>query len=228
MPNHRLLVIDPSTQTLKLLRNALEERGFKVHIATDIHQAFGMIREAAPAIILTNTRLPELMPFEIFYQLLEASGPNVPIIALSNSDTDEERAKAKEAGFAGFVPKPIHLRGLVARIKSALNGRRQPDRSEERHEMGIDIIIHILDDRGRIVDTEKTVTENLSRRGARLLTLTSLDVGDTITVATVDNTFHSRAIVRGAYLGPDRIRRINIEFMDEKWQDEWLVNSNLE
>src|SRR5262245_29956716 len=145
MPNHRLLVIDPSAQTLKLLRNALEARGYKVHTAPDIHQAFGMIREAAPTLILTNTRLPELMPFEIFFQLLEASGSQVPIIALSNSDTDQERSTAKEAGFAGFVPKPIHLRGLLATIKSALNGRRQPERSEDRREMGIDMVIHILD-----------------------------------------------------------------------------------
>jgi DNA-binding response OmpR family regulator len=228
MPIRRLLVIDSSIQTLKLLKNSLEAKGYAVSTATDIHSAFVLIRESKPAIILANTRQPELMPFEIFYQLLEAAGDRVSILALSNTDTDEERQIAREAGFTGFIPKPIQLRSLLASIKATLDGRKRPDRSEERYSMGVDLLIHVLDDRGRIVDTERTVSENLSRRGACLLTLTSLDVGDTITVSTLDNSFHSRAIVRGTYLGSDRIRRINIEFIDEKWHDELLVNFDLE
>ncbi|MEW6734919.1 MAG: response regulator [Acidobacteriota bacterium] len=226
MPAHHLLLIDTSAQTLKLLKHALEAKNYTVSIASDIHKAFELIRKHPLSLIITNTRLPELMPFEIFYQLLEAAGTQLPIIALSDSDTDQERAIAKEAGFAGFVTKPIQIRGLLAAIKSALQGRRAPERGETRREIGIDVLIHILDHRGRIIDTERTITENLSRRGACLLTLNSLDVGDTISVVTIDNAFQSRAIVRGTYLGPDRIRRINIEFIDEKWQDEWLINND--
>src|SRR5688572_3869366 len=125
MPIHQLLVIDSSLQTLKLLNNALETRGYKISAAEDIHKAFGLIREAPPALIIANTRLPELRPFEIYYQLLEASGGDIPILALSNSDTDEERSVVKEAGFAGFIHKPIQLRSLLAAIKTALDGRRR-------------------------------------------------------------------------------------------------------
>lgn len=224
MPAHQILIIDPSVQALKLLKTALEAKDYNVATARDIHKAFELIKAAPPALIIANTRLPELMPFEIYYQLLEAASSEIPIIALSNYDTDQDRAAAKEAGFVAFVSKPIQLRSLLAAIRGCLQGRKRAERSEPRHKIGVDVTIHILDERGRIVETENTVTENLSRRGACLLTLNAIDIGDTISVATLDNSFQSRAIVRGSYLGSDRIRRINIEFIDEKWQDEWLVN----
>src|ERR1051326_6301008 len=77
MPAHQLLIIDPSVQTLTLLKNSLEAKAYKVATARDIHKAFEQIRKAPPSVIIANTHLPELMPFEIYFQLLEAAGKDV-------------------------------------------------------------------------------------------------------------------------------------------------------
>lgn len=217
MPPHQLLIVDTSAQTLTLLKNGLEAKNFNVVTAHDIHKAFEHIRRQTPDLIIANTRLPEIDPFESYYQLLEVAGSDTKIIALSNCDTDQDRATAKETGFAAFLAKPLHLRTVIATIRQTLEGRRNAERTETRQIVSIEMIIQILDDRGRIIDTERTISENISRRGACLLTLNGIETGDIIAIATNDNSFQSRAVVRGTFIGSDRIRRINIEFIDEKW-----------
>jgi DNA-binding response OmpR family regulator len=222
MPAHNLLIIDPSVQTLNLLKNALQNKGYTVSTARDFHKAGELIKETLPSLVIVNTRLADILLLEIHSQLLALAGEEIATIALSNFDTDQDRANAKEAGFSAFLAKPIQLRSLLSTIKNQLQGRKSGERSEPRRQASIELIIHILDDRGRIIDTEQTLSENISRRGACILTLNSIEIGDAITVATLDNAFHSRAIVRGCFLGADRIRRINIEFIDEKWLDDGI------
>jgi tetratricopeptide (TPR) repeat protein len=61
---------------------------------------------------------------------------------------------------------------------------------------------------------ERTVTDNISRGGARVLTgMTDLKPGDTLGLKEVGGDFETEAVVRNTLVGPDRIPRLGIEFL---------------
>jgi PilZ domain len=61
---------------------------------------------------------------------------------------------------------------------------------------------------------EQTVTENLSRGGARVFTTLPVVRGETITVSDLDGRVACEAVVRNVYVGPDRVTRLNLAFPD--------------
>jgi hypothetical protein len=61
---------------------------------------------------------------------------------------------------------------------------------------------------------EQTVTENVSRGGARVFTTLSVGEGETITVTDLADKVAVEALVRHVYAGPDRVTRLNLQFLD--------------
>jgi hypothetical protein len=61
---------------------------------------------------------------------------------------------------------------------------------------------------------ERTVTENVSRGGARVFTTLPVSDGETVTVADLEDRVAVEALVRHVYTGPDRVTRLNLEFPD--------------
>jgi hypothetical protein len=60
---------------------------------------------------------------------------------------------------------------------------------------------------------EITIIEDMAEGGARVLTTFSLDPGDEVTLDIESGALATRATVRGAYVGPDGIKRLNLEFL---------------
>jgi hypothetical protein len=61
---------------------------------------------------------------------------------------------------------------------------------------------------------ERTIAENISRGGARVLTSMPVVKGELLMVEELDGNFRSRAEVRNIYIGPDSIPRLNLMFLD--------------
>ncbi len=77
---------------------------------------------------------------------------------------------------------------------------------------------------GTVLQQERTVAENIGRGGARVFTtMTSLAPGDIVYLEHLDGPFKTRAEVRGSYVGKDRIRRLNLRFLDSPAPD-YLVH----
>jgi serine/threonine protein kinase len=77
---------------------------------------------------------------------------------------------------------------------------------------------------GTVLFQERTVAENIGRGGARILTtMTSLAPGDIVFLENLDGPFKTRAEVRGSYIGKDRVRRLNVRFLDN-FAPDYLVH----
>ena len=94
----------------------------------------------------------------------------------------------------------------------------QNRRNDSRLEIPVELTLQVLNDFGNVVATETTVTENISKGGARLMTSQEVRSGDIVHVKAVREDFESRAVVKNAYMSNDRVRRINIQFMDAEWK----------
>jgi hypothetical protein len=67
---------------------------------------------------------------------------------------------------------------------------------------------------GATPDKELTVAEDLSAGGARVPTALPIAKGEVVLVEEVGGDFMSRAEVRNTFLGPDKIARLNLKFLD--------------
>jgi hypothetical protein len=89
---------------------------------------------------------------------------------------------------------------------------------ERRKWRRVDIFVNLrltrLMPQGPGPQEERTIAENISRGGARVLTSMAVAKGELLMVEEIEGAFRSRAEVRNLYIGPDSIPRLNLMFLD--------------
>ena len=128
------------------------------------------------------------------------------------------------------VPADAAPTGRVAAVVSpgAPGATPTPTPSERRRVTRLDIFVNFIIRRvgtaGTVLQEERTIAENVGRGGARVMTsMTALAPGDIVHLEEVGGPFKTRAEVRGSYVGKDRIRRLNLRFLDSPAPD-YLVH----
>jgi hypothetical protein len=90
-------------------------------------------------------------------------------------------------------------------------------RAHTRHFIPIDLLLETIDEKGDTADSEPTVTENISRKGATLFTSLHLPVGRFIRLTSGQYGLTVFAVIRSLSTGADGIPRIHVEFIDQEW-----------
>ncbi len=76
-----------------------------------------------PDIIFLDLNLPRKTGFDIIQEIrADEQLKNVPVVAVSAMDPYSAIRKCKEAGFNGFIPKPLHRERLAEQIRRILRG----------------------------------------------------------------------------------------------------------
>jgi hypothetical protein len=86
-----------------------------------------------------------------------------------------------------------------------------------RHSIAADVLLEILDENGTVAQSENTVTENISPRGATLFTSLPIAEGRFVRLNSRQYNVTVFAAVRSSSTGSDGIRRIHVEFIDREW-----------
>ena len=110
--------------------------------------------------------------------------------------------------------------GLWSLTERKLPGQHVPTegpRPDTRHNIPVEVIVEALDESGRVSETETTVTENISRRGAAVFTSLSLTQGRYVRMTSVQYQISVIAAVRARRMGENGIPRLHLEFVDKQW-----------
>ncbi len=92
-----------------------------------------------------------------------------------------------------------------------------PARARERRGCSrLDIFVNVRLTRldGPSSRQERTIAENIGRRGARVMSSLPVETGEVLLFTEIDGGFESRVEIRGHYVGPDNIPRLNLHFLD--------------
>jgi hypothetical protein len=89
-------------------------------------------------------------------------------------------------------------------------------RKESRQMIPVDVLIDVFEG-DKLVNTEHTVTENISRKGAAIFT--AMDIGPGAFVKMTSDTYNANvlAVVRRRRLGTDGMTRLHLEFLGSEW-----------
>ena len=123
----RVLVVDDDPDSREVVREVLEQAGATVVVAGSTHEALRAIAERPPDVLLSDLGMPEEDGYQLMRRvraLAPGSGGTVPAAALTAYTQAEDRRAAEDAGFEGYLSKPIdpaELTAAVARLAGRLH-----------------------------------------------------------------------------------------------------------
>lgn len=120
MRANRILVVEDNPKNLKLVRDVLTYSGFEVIEATCGEDGVRMAQEERPDLILMDLQLPGIDGMEALRQIREVKERHVPVVAVTASAMTDDRERAFESGFDGYVEKPISVRALPQQVRDFL------------------------------------------------------------------------------------------------------------
>lgn len=114
-----VLVVEDDDAIVALLEYNLEQGGYRVRSTDNGEEAFIMIDENKPDIILLDWMLPGMTGIQICSRLRrEEETKNIPIIMISARGEEGDRVEGLEGGVDDYLVKPFSPRELMARINA--------------------------------------------------------------------------------------------------------------
>ncbi|HEX8834115.1 MAG TPA: PAS domain-containing protein [Abditibacteriaceae bacterium] len=126
--NMHVLVVDDEPDARELVRVVLEKCGARVTTASSAEEAFQLVRQEHPDVLVSDIGMPEEDGYSLMRRvraLPPEAGGNIRSVALTALARSEDRQRALLAGFQMHLPKPVEPAELVAVVASVagLTGR---------------------------------------------------------------------------------------------------------
>jgi two-component system phosphate regulon response regulator PhoB len=121
MPERTVLVVDDEFAIRDMLTMALEIADFRCLEAENIQQAFTLVVDERPDIILLDWMLPGGSGLELLRRLKrDETTREVPVIMLTAKTAEDNVIQGLDVGADDYITKPFAPRELIARIKALL------------------------------------------------------------------------------------------------------------
>jgi signal transduction histidine kinase/ActR/RegA family two-component response regulator len=105
-PDAKILVVDDIPTNLLLATTFLKRKGLAFETASNGQEALDMIRTNQYDLVLMDLRMPVMSGFEVA-RTIRSEGSDVPLVALTASALEDEKARAKAHGFSDYLIKPF-------------------------------------------------------------------------------------------------------------------------
>jgi CheY-like chemotaxis protein len=116
----RILIVEDSPDNMKLFRTILSLKGHEVVGLTGGEGLLRAIEEHAPELVLMDIQLPGRDGFALLQEIRASSSAGVRVIALTAHAMTGDRERALDAGFDGYITKPIDIRAFPEEVRRAL------------------------------------------------------------------------------------------------------------
>ena len=115
----RILVVEDNTKNMKLVRDVLSFAGYDVVEATTGEDGVRLALELSPDLVLMDLQLPGIDGTEALRRIRQVE-KTVPVVAVTAFAMNADRERAFDAGFDGYVEKPISVRALPQQVSDFL------------------------------------------------------------------------------------------------------------
>ncbi len=123
MAGEHVLVVEDNEKSMKLFRDVLQATGYSTLEARTGEDAVALARLQAPAIVLMDIQLPGIDGVEALARLrADERTASIPVLALTAQAMQGDRERFLEAGFAGYLAKPVDLVELLRTVEEHCAG----------------------------------------------------------------------------------------------------------
>jgi two-component system cell cycle response regulator DivK len=120
----RILVVEDSPDNMKLFRTVLTLKGHEVTGLPGGEGLLETIERTAPELVLMDIQLPGQDGCALLREIRQSPFSALRVVALTAHAMTGDRERALEAGFDGYITKPIDIRNFPTQVSRALTGER--------------------------------------------------------------------------------------------------------
>ena len=120
-----ILIVEDNEKNMKLVRDVLQVKGYATVEAGTAEDGIRLALERNPELILMDIQLPGMNGIEALGVLrANPATATIPVIAVTASVMQQDRKQITEAGFDGYVGKPINLKEFLDAVRVMLERKR--------------------------------------------------------------------------------------------------------
>jgi DNA-binding NtrC family response regulator len=118
MEDFKVLLVDDEEDFLLSLSERLRLRDVAPDTASSGQAALDRIREAEPAVIVLDLKMPGMHGLEVLKRVKRAH-PHIEIVILTGHGSDADRAEAERLGAFAYLQKPVSMDVLMGTLRKA-------------------------------------------------------------------------------------------------------------
>jgi len=115
----KVLVVDDDPVVGKSFNRVLTAKGYAVITAMDGEEALNKLRAEKYDAVFTDIKMPGMSGLEVA-ERVKASQPWLPVVIITGYGTEANEARARAAGVAGFLHKPLSPEMIEASADKAM------------------------------------------------------------------------------------------------------------
>lgn len=120
-----VLIVDDEPDNLGVPAELLSFFGATVHLAENGEEALQVLDKVEPTFILLDLSMPVMDGWQVIEKIRKnPQREKMTVIALTAHAMAGDRERVMEAGFNGYITKPIMIDSFVDEIKTHLNGAK--------------------------------------------------------------------------------------------------------
>ena len=121
-----ILIVEDNDKNLKLVRDVLQVKGYTTLEAGTAEEGIKLASEHKPDLILMDIQLPGMNGIDALGVLrADATTAAIPVIAVTASVMQQDRKLITDAGFDGYVGKPINLKEFLDAVSGMLSKKNK-------------------------------------------------------------------------------------------------------
>ena len=116
-----ILIVEDNDKNLKLVRDVLQVKGYTTLEAGTGEDGVRIAAEKVPDLILMDIQLPGMSGIDALKVLrADPVTAKIPVIAVTASVMQQDRNLITQAGFDGYIGKPLNLKEFLEAVGAAL------------------------------------------------------------------------------------------------------------
>jgi CheY-like chemotaxis protein len=130
-----ILIVDDDADSQELLALILADTGANITCAASASEALEVLGRLQPSLIISDIAMPDTDGYTLIQKIRAMSSKTIseiPAIALTAYDADEDRDKAFAFGFQEFITKPIDPDTLLSKVINFCKNSFTPIYTENR------------------------------------------------------------------------------------------------
>jgi two-component system cell cycle response regulator DivK len=123
MAGERILIVEDNETNMKLFRDVLAATGYRTLEAGTGAEAFELAVEHEPDLVLMDIQLPDADGIEVLRRLrADGRTTSAAVLALTAQAMRGDRDRFLNAGFDGYLSKPVDVVELIGAVRRHCDG----------------------------------------------------------------------------------------------------------
>lgn len=228
----KVLIIDDKLLHLESARLYLEKSGFKVFCATDTINAWTLIMEEEPELVLLDVVLPGESGLNLLSKI-KSDYPSIGVIIMTAYGSENIAATALRLGAIDYIRKPIKYGNLGSIIEKALEKQREENIKEinienlrlayEKLQVSADSILQCMS-AGVVVVDENFNIKIINEYAKKLFNISGIDCNGKPYLFPI---LEDNGVLHNTFKNEKGVRKYELNLSDENGEKIILLNTDV-